>query len=130
MADRIRSDPRIRAPALLFLLIMATLSLQRLLILLLIGERFSGVPRADLARSFAIGCRFDVWVAAVLTAPLVVMLAASWPKLTARRRFQNAVATYGAAAYAVLVLLCIADYYFFREFNERLNHNALDYLGY
>jgi phosphoglycerol transferase MdoB-like AlkP superfamily enzyme len=130
MMGRITSDPRIRAPVLLFLLVMAALSLQRLVILSMLSDRFFDVPRADLARSFAVGCRFDVWVAAVLTAPLVAMLAVSWPTLMKTRRFQNAVAAFGAAAYAILAFVCIADYYFFEEFNERLNHKALDYLGY
>ena len=130
MIRQIVRDPRIRLPIVYLLFVMAVLSLQRLLVLLLQRGRFADVPAGDLTRGFGIGLLFDVWVACVLLVPLVTALAVARPKLLARRAFQNAVAAYCAAVGALLTFTCIADYYFFETFGERLNHKALDYLAY
>lgn len=127
---QIARDPRIRLPIVYLLFVMAVLSLQRLLVLMLQRGRFADVPTADLTRGFGVGLQFDVWVACVLLVPLVAALAIARPKLLARQAFQNAVAAYCAAIGALLLFTCIADYYFFETFGERLNHKALDYLAY
>ncbi len=130
MKTAVRRDPRIRTPVLFLLLSMAVLSLQRALVLLLLRDRFAGVAVGEFARGFLIGLRFDFSIACTLTLPLVVLLAVAWPKLLARRAYQIIVAAYCAAFGALLVFLSIADYYFFEEYTERLNHKALDYLAY
>lgn len=130
MTCQILRDPRIRMPVVYLLFIMAVLSLQRGLVFLLQRGRFANISGTDLAKSFGIGLLFDVWVACVLLVPLVAGLAVARPKLLARRAYQNITAAYCALTGALLAFVCIADYYFFEAFTERLNHKALDYLTY
>ncbi len=123
-------DPRIRAPVLLFALVMVALSAQRLCVFLAMRDRFAQAPGSDILRAFVIGLRFDAWVACTLLVLLVAGLAIAWPKLIASRAYRAAVAAYCAFAGAVVAFGCIGDFYFFGTFNERLNHKAIDYLQY
>ena len=130
MSDKKRLDPRIRTALVFFPVVMAMLSLQRLAVLLATRDRFTGVGPADIFQSFLVGLRFDVVVGCILLMPLAVLLLPAPQRLVRLRLYQHLVAAYCAMAVALLLFLCIVDYYFFKEFSERLNHNALNYLGY
>jgi phosphoglycerol transferase MdoB-like AlkP superfamily enzyme len=130
LLQRVVRDPRIRAPVVLFALVMAALSAERLFVFLMLHERFAHTPTSDLLKAFGIGLRFDAWVACAVVVPLVAALAAAWPKLLASRAFRGSVAAYCAAVVTLVAFACATDYYFFEAYNERLNHKAIDYLQY
>ncbi len=121
---------RTRAPGVLFVGVMLTLSLQRLAILLGLHDRYAAVPLGEVARSFIVGLRFDAVIACMAIVPLLAVFALSMPRLIEHRWFRRLVAGYGGLVIALGILLCIADYYFYEEFGSRLNHNAIHYLGY
>lgn len=120
---------RTRTPALLFVIVMALLSIERAALLLSVPERFSEASAADLAWAFAVGLRFDIVMAGMLVAPLLAVLSFAWPALLERRLFKWIIAGYVGAAAAGTALLCAVDMSFFLQFTERLNDKALKYVG-
>jgi len=123
-------DPRLRLPLLLILAVMLLFSGQRLVVFLAMRERFQNVSALDVARSFLVGLRFDLVAACALALPLVIMLIPAWTKLLRARWFRNVTSGYASLAAALTAFACIADFYFFAEFDCRLDHKVLDYLGY
>lgn len=123
-------DPRLRLPLALFVGTLAILSLQRLAILSAMPERFPDSSSEDLATSLVIGWRFDLAVACAMLLPLIGMLVLLPHRLLASRRYQRIAVTYAAGVSTVLLCSCIIDFYFFEEFDERLNNKALAYLEY
>ena len=45
-----------------------------------------------------------------------------------RPSFQKSISALIAVILGLVIFLCIADFYFFKQFGERLNHKALVYL--
>jgi phosphoglycerol transferase MdoB-like AlkP superfamily enzyme len=114
----------------LFVGTLAILSLQRLAILSAMPERFPDSSGEDLATSLIIGWRFDMAVACFLLLPLVGMLVFMPRRMLTGRRYQRIAVGYAAGISALLVFTCVIDFYFFKEFDERLNNKALAYLEY
>jgi phosphoglycerol transferase MdoB-like AlkP superfamily enzyme len=125
---RFGDNPRVRAPLLVLGAVVLLSALDRLAVLLGHAERLDGVGTADLARSFAVGLRFDLVAAALLTLPVLVVMSLAPPGWLTCRWFRRGVSTLSAALLAAVTFGCVADYYFFAEFDERLNHKALTYL--
>ena len=123
-------DPRLRLPLALFVGTLAILSLQRLAILSAMPERFPDSSGEDLATSLVIGWRFDMAVACFMLLPLVGMLVLLPRHLLTSFRYQRIAVGYAAGVTALLLCTCIIDFYFFKEFDERLNNKALAYLEY
>jgi hypothetical protein len=122
------TDPRIRAPLFMFAALMGIFSVQRLVVLGAMGSRFGDAPAADVAMALLVGLRFDLVIACTLAAPLLVLSLAP-RSLLVRPSFQLTLAAGLAAVTGAVIFGAIADYYFFGEFNERLNHKALLYLS-
>lgn len=120
---------RTRAPAVLFALVMLVLTLERGAIAALMRERFGGATAGDFVHAFLTGLRFDAVIAAMLIVPLFPMLFLTPPVVIRWRPFRYAVAGYAALALTVTVFLAVADFFYFQEFGERLNHKVVDYLG-
>lgn len=122
--------PRTRWPLLVLLATIVLMSLERGLILVTMPGRFAAATWLELMRAFFVGLRFDVVVGATLAAPLVLVLTLPQPRMLERRWLRQAVAGYGAIVLAGVVLLCISDFYFFREFGQRLNQRVFEYAQY
>lgn len=121
-------NPRVTVPLLLFTCVVLLSLVQRAVVLAGHHERLATVASSQLVRSFAVGLRFDCVVAGLITLPALVVVAVAPPGWLARRGFQWTVAGLCAVLLAVACFAGIADYYFFSEFDERLNHKALHYL--
>ncbi|MFW6059974.1 MAG: LTA synthase family protein [Phycisphaeraceae bacterium] len=122
--------PRTRWPVLLLVATVVLMSLERLLILVSMPARFAAVHALELVWAFLVGLRFDVVVGATLAAPLVLVLTLARPATIERRWLRRAVAGYAAVTLGALLLLCISDFYFFREFGQRLNDRVFEYAQY
>ena len=123
-------DVRISVPVLFFLLLMVLFTIQRLVIYLALEARFSEVPPGDALLGFLVGLRFDTVVSCMLAVPLVLGLAFTPASVLSRSGFKSLAATYFSGALALALLACITDFYFFREFDQRLDHKTFDYLEY
>ncbi len=111
----------------MFLLLMGAFSLQRLITYLASVNDFAGIHPADVAKAFVLGTRFDLVISCMLLIPLVVILL-SVPELNDRRKHgAHLAALYCGLAGATVFFLAVVDYFFFREFGERLNHKVFDY---
>ena len=121
-------NPRIVVPVGVFVAVVVLFVLQRAWLMLGHPERLHELSRSDLMWSFLVGIRFDLVTAAYLTIlPTVVtaLAPAAWMK---RTWFRWVVGGLCAAELAAATFGAVADFYFFREFDERLNHKALVYL--
>ena len=121
---------RLRLPILLFAGMMATFSLQRLIILLTMRTRFLDVSARDILQGFALGLRFDAAIASSVVIPLLVVLGLVPDGTLTRRWFARAIAGYAGLCIALILFGCIADYFFFQEFTLRLNYLVLEYIRY
>jgi phosphoglycerol transferase MdoB-like AlkP superfamily enzyme len=121
-------NPRVRVPVLLFAAVVLLSVVQRLAVLLGHSERLADVTPGELARAFVVGLRFDAAVAALLTLPVLVIVSFAPPGWLRCRWFRRGVSGLVAVLLAAATFGGIADFYFFREFDERLNHKALNYL--
>jgi len=122
--------PQVRIPGMLFLAVMVVLTMERIAIALAMPDRFADAPGADIARAFLIGLRFDAVIAASLTAVPLLMLTPVGRRLMLSRRYQIGVSAACAGVLSATLFLAIADFYFYGEFDARLNHVALAYLSY
>jgi phosphoglycerol transferase MdoB-like AlkP superfamily enzyme len=131
LVDRLRAlrrDARLRLPLALLGIILVTLSLERALIVLALSERFVDAPPGSVARAFLVGLRFDLSIGCFLVSLPTLLLLLSPAPLRRSRWLQRALPVYGAAAATLVTLACVADFYFFEEFGERLDAKAIDYL--
>lgn len=124
------AHPRVRLTALLFASAMLLFSMQRLAVLLVMRQRFEGYGLNELLRALAVGLRFDAVIACMLTVPMLVFVLPAPPRLLDARWYQKFLAGYAAAVLSLSLLTCIGDYFFFQEFGQRLNAQAIQYLGY
>ncbi len=123
-------DVRITVPVLFFALLMVLFTIQRLVIYLALEARFSEVPAGDLLMGFLVGLRFDTVVSCMLVVPLFLGLAFLPASVLSRSGFKTLTATYFSGALALALFACITDFYFFREFDQRLDHKTFEYLEY
>ena len=125
-----KGDVRLRAPLLLFVFTLAVLSLQRLLAWAVLQERFAGIPTDDIAAGLALGLRYDLAVASMLVLPPLLLLSLAPDRVLGAPGFRRAVLALCAGTAALLVFGVAVDFFFFQEYNERLNGKAIDYLSY
>ena len=128
LVRRVTDNPRVSAPSLVFVAVIVLSCVQRLAVLWGHDERLADVGAGELARSFAVGLRFDAVVAATVTLPFLLILSFAPPGWLTCKWFRRGVSTLAAALLAAVTFAGVADFYFFREFDERLNHKALVYL--
>src|SRR5687768_14123150 len=91
LVRRLTDNPRVRVPVLLLAAVMLLSSVQRLAVLLGHRERLAGIEAGDVLRTFTVGLRFDVVVAALLTLPLLVVVSVAPPSWLARKTFRRGV---------------------------------------
>ena len=121
-------NPRVRVPVLLFAAVVLLSAVQRLAVLLGHPERLADATAGELARAFAVGLRFDAVVAALVTLPPLLIVSLAPPGWLDRKAFRRGLSALCATLLALVTFAGVADFYFFREFDERLNHKALTYL--
>lgn len=119
---------RTRVPALVLVMVVLMLQAQRLLLWQLFPDRLAGVGAAEIAKSFAVGLRFDLVIAGMLVVPLLPIMFSARPGTIARRWFKRLVGFLGGFLLGFTALACIADGYFYYEFGMRLNHQVFNYL--
>ena len=68
------SHVRTLPPVLLYLATMVLLSLQRLIILLAMPERFASLSGSEILQAFVVGLRFDTVISCALAATLLIAL--------------------------------------------------------
>jgi phosphoglycerol transferase MdoB-like AlkP superfamily enzyme len=102
--------------------------LQRLIVLVGHSERFATVGAGGVLRAFATGLRFDLVSLGQFAVPLVLLMSAAPTAWLSRQWFRRGISGLAATLLAVVTFALVADFYFFREFDERLNHKALMYL--
>lgn len=124
--QRLHSHIGIVAPFLFFAALLLLFSLERLVIRLVLPEFFADSSTIQTFTAMLIGLRFDIVIAATLACPLIVLVIAG--PLFEKPRFQKFISAQIAVTLGLVVFACIADFYFFRQFGERLNHKALVYL--
>ncbi|MCD6292498.1 MAG: sulfatase-like hydrolase/transferase [Deltaproteobacteria bacterium] len=111
-----------------FILILATillitLSLMRLFLLLYNRELTTAVPKKDLVRSFAIGCRFDmIIIGAIMLFPIITQF---FPWSSVNRSLPLYWCSITGAA---IIFLSVVELEFYRQFHTRLNSLVFDYL--
>ncbi len=113
-------------PLLFFTALLLLFSFERLAIRLFLPGHFAGCLTVQTVHAMLVGLRFDIVIAATLACPLITLSAAG--RLCTRRRFLKVVSVLTASTLGIVIFLCIADFYFFEQFGERLNHKALVYL--
>jgi phosphoglycerol transferase MdoB-like AlkP superfamily enzyme len=123
-------NPRLRLPLLFVAVMLFAFTLERVVILAGLRERFAGLSVSQRLTSFAVGLRFDLVIAAMLAIPIVALMSIVPPGALKNRRFIRIACVLVAVMLAGVVFTCVTDYFFFREFDERLNHKALNYLAY
>jgi len=129
MGRAVPASAKARLLLFMFLLLMAAFSFQRFVIYLSSSSEFVGIHSREIVKAFVFGFRFDLVIACMLLVPLVVILAFV-PQPNDRRRYgATLVSLYCGLVGAVVFFSAVVDYYFFREFGERLNHKVFDYIG-
>ena len=123
-------DPRVRAPLLFLAAVMLLLSFERLAICAAMRNRFKGVSPGNLLKSFVVGWRFDMVMACILSLPLFVATAFVWPGLAVQSWFRTVIVALSSGLFTVTFFLCLADFFFFMEFDQRLDAKVIDYLRY
>jgi len=125
------ADPRALIPLIVWLGVMLMLSLERAALLATMPERFDASTPGQVATAFLVGLRFDVVVASMLAAAAVAATALTPSQWIERWRWVRASMTIATAgALACFAFFCVVDYYFFKQFDQRLNHKSLVYLEY
>jgi hypothetical protein len=114
------------APLLFFCSLMVIFSLERLAIRLLLPALFACALPGQTLRAMFVGLRFDTVMACTLSCPLILLVVAG--PLFRRPGFRKLIAALAAVVLGLVAFACVVDYYYFREFGERLNHRAIIYL--
>jgi len=122
--------PRTQIPVIMFVLVMAIFSAERLLIVLTMGDLFQHADRTDQFRAFLVGLRFDAVIACMAVAPLLAMIIPAPPTLMRNIWYRRFIGLTCGGIMALLILLACGDYLFFREFGHRLNYQVLEYATY
>src|SRR5688500_18157833 len=94
---RFIDNPRVRVPTLVFSGVLVVSLLERLAVFLGHGDRLEGVSGGDIIRSFAVGLRFDLVAAALLTLPLLLVMSLAPPSWLACKWFRRGVSGLSAA---------------------------------
>ena len=102
----------------------------RLFLAATFGHEAGAVAVADWLRVFASGLNRDLAVASVIFLPFWLLLALIGERWIRRTVLRSALLLVNGVVWALLLFLCIADYYFFEEFRSRFNTVAIDYLLY
>lgn len=121
--------PRVRVPVMTFVAMLLVFALERLAMLALLPDRFAGALAIDVLKAFAVGLRFDVVIASTLLIPLVVLVSLATPGVLRKRAYKRVVGWYCGLAVALCGFICIVDFFFFKQFSERLDSRAISYIG-
>ncbi len=113
-------------PLLFFAGLLLIFSFARLATLFLLPEFFTSSSPGQVLSALFVGLRFDIVMATTTACPFIVLVIAG--PLFEKARFQKFISGLMALILGLVVFLCIADFYFFKQFGERLNHKALVYL--
>ena len=117
--------PHLRAVATLFVLVLVLFSAERLFLWASLREQFSPASGADILRAFAVGLRFDLAVASLLSLVFVLVL------LVAPLRWRPTAALVAgcwASLLALALLGSLCDVFFYRQFATHLDHKVWQYL--
>lgn len=122
--------PRTQVPAMVFLLAMAILSIERAVLLWGLPDFFEQTTRAERWRAFIVGLRFDAVIACMAAAPLLALIIPAPPVVMRHRWYRRAVGTVCGGIAGLMLLIAAADYLFFKEFGQRLNYQVIEYTQY
>ena len=111
----------------MFLLLMTIFSVERLVIYFSSSNEFAGIHSREIAKSFVYGFRFDLVVTGMFLVPLVLILLFIPSKYDRKKYINLPISIYCGLATALIFFSSVADYYFFREFGERLNQKIFNY---
>ncbi len=121
---------RTRVPVLVFIALMAMLTLQRVAVLLY-ADRARWLDGTDLeqkAKALAVGLRFDVVVTGMLVVALLPIMFLAWPRLVRRPAFKRTVAVVSGGLVGMTAFALMADGFYFVRYGMRLNHRLFEYL--
>ena len=119
----------LRAPIILFLLLMGMFTLERFAILAIFHKSFVDIPLPHLITGFMVGLRFDLVMTCtfmIFPAPLIIFI----NNLKYRRFCRKLGVMYSSLILSIVFFACAADFFFFYEFEERLNRKVLEYIQY
>jgi len=119
---------RLRIPAIICLGVLAIFTCQRGLLAWSVREAFAGASTEALVHVFLTGLRYDLVIGCMAIVPTMVVLFTVPTAWLGRGWFRCLLAGYGAVVLAVLTFLSVADYFYFKQFEQRLNDNVLHYL--
>ncbi len=122
--------PNLTVPGALFAGCIVVFMLERLALLLVLGERFAGVGTGQLLKSFLVGVRFDIVMAAMVVAPVLLILCVTPRFVWGQKAFRFAVSGFNAVLFAAVSFACTADFFFFREFDTHLDWKVFNYWEY
>jgi hypothetical protein len=112
---------------LVFFATLLILSIERLAIRLLLPGFFTVSGLSQNLSAMLIGLRFDIVIAATIAVPLIAIIMAA--PLYNRSYFQKFISLLVTLVLCIVIFLSIADFYFFKQFGEHLNHKAITYLN-
>jgi len=122
--------PLIVIPLTFFSLTMLVLSVERIALLTTLPERFAHVSFYTIAKAFVVGLRFDCVVAAMAAAPIVLILCFCPSAVWRQKWFRLSVSMVLAVLVSVIVFGSVFDFYFFKEFDTRLDWKVFNYYQY
>jgi len=129
ITEIIKNEPKFRIIGVLFVFFMLLLSFERAAILLSSPNLFKEEIPSNLVKSFSIGLRFDNVISCMLLVPVLPILAFKGQWL-GKKGLQRFISFACSVFLAIFLFACVADIFFFREFAERLNNKAIEYLPY
>jgi len=122
--------PRVRQAVMLFCVVVLLFTGQRLMIYLTLLDRFQSASAGEIARSFAVGLRFDAAIAFMVVLPLLALVTIAPARVMGSRIFGWVLSGYCGIVVAIVLFACVADYFFYQEFGLRLNYQVLEYTRY
>ena len=103
--------------------LLISLSLMRSLLLLHNRELTTAIPAKELARSFVIGCRFDmIIIGALMLVPIMIQF---FPQSSISHSLPLFWCSFWGS---IILLLAVVELEFYRQFHTRLNSLVFDYI--
>jgi len=109
---------------------MFSFFLQRLAIYISTWASFYNCDISGVITSFILAERFDLVATAMLLAPMALIFLFTPPYFDRKLVFRSLISGYAGFILAMVLFICIADYFFFLEFGSRLDNKLIQYFHY
>src|SRR6056297_2506273 len=109
---------------------MIAFFLQRLFLYLKTWPSYDACTIDQILTAFARGIHFDLVATTMLAAPLSLLFLIVPPIFDRHPAFRLFVSILAGAISSLVLLVCVADFFFFREFGARLDINVIQYFHY